>query len=287
VAGAARGILSIQSKVAYGHVGNSAAVFPLQRLGFEVWPVDTVHLSNHKAYPTCYGRSASAEEILALVQGIGERGAFARCRAVLSGYLGEVAHGEAVLGALARVRAARPDALYLCDPVMGDDARGLYVRPGIPELLRERALPLADIVTPNRFELGRLTDRPVGDLDSARAAAAHLRDQGPRIVVVTSLEPPGRPGEIAVLADTAESAWLVRTPRLDLEVHGGGDVFAALLLGHHLRCRDFATALTRAVSAMHALVEATFQAGMEELMLVESQDCFLAPPRLFAAERLR
>src|SRR5215469_18130860 len=144
-------IFSIQSSVAYGHVGNSAAVFPLQRLGFEVWPVDTVQFSNHTGYDTWRGRAWDAAAIGEVIRGIGERGVFAQCEAVLSGYLGEVALGEAVLDAVAAVKAANSAALYCCDPVIGDDHSGIFVRPGIAEFLRDHAVAAADILTPNRF----------------------------------------------------------------------------------------------------------------------------------------
>ncbi|HKW52725.1 MAG TPA: pyridoxal kinase, partial [Stellaceae bacterium] len=154
-------ILSIQSAVAYGHVGNSAAVFPLQRLGHEVWPVDTVQLSNHTGYREARGRAWDAETLAEVIHGIGERGAFRHCDAVLSGYLGGAALGEVVLEAVVQVKTANPVARYCCDPVIGDDHSGVFVRPGIVEFFRDRALPMADIITPNRFELSLLAGAPV------------------------------------------------------------------------------------------------------------------------------
>ena len=159
------GILSIQSAVAYGHVGNSAAVFPLQRLGFEVWPVNTVLFSNHTGYGAWRGRVVALDWVEEIIEGIAERGAIPRTRAVLSGYLGDPSLGEAVLRTVARVRAERPDMLYACDPVMGDEGRGFFVKPGIPEFFRDHAVPAADIVTPNQFELAWLAGRPVAGVD--------------------------------------------------------------------------------------------------------------------------
>ncbi len=173
-------VLSIQSAVAYGHVGNSAAVLPLQRLGFDVFPVPTVLLAHHPGQGRGWrGHKVEPERIEEILDGLAARGAFARCAAVLSGYLGDAAVGGLVLEALAAVRAARPDALYLCDPVIGDDASGVFVSAGIPEVMRERLLPAADILTPNRFELARLSGRPVENLTDAQAAAAALRARGP------------------------------------------------------------------------------------------------------------
>src|ERR1700712_5036052 len=163
-------ILSIQSWVAYGHVGNASAVFPLQRLGAEVWAINTVQFSNHTGYGDWTGQVFSGEQVRALVDGIERRGALLRCDAVLSGYLGDPAIGEAVLDAVARVRRANPAALYCCDPVIGDFDTGVYVRPGIEAMLRDRVLAQADLATPNQFELERLTGIECRTLEGAKQA---------------------------------------------------------------------------------------------------------------------
>lgn len=278
-------ILSIQSAVAYGHVGNSAAVFPLQRLGHEVWPVDTVQLSNHTGYAGSRGRAWDAETLAEVIRGIGERGAFARCDAVLSGYLGEAALGEVVLGAAAQVKAANPAAIYCCDPVIGDDHSGVFVRPGLVEFFRDRALPAADIVTPNRFELALLAGAAVAGVPDALAAAAALRRRGPRLVLATSLAGADA-DEIAMLAAGDDSAWLVATPRLPLVANGAGDLAAALFLGYWLRTRDDAAALGDAASAIYAVIEATWRSGEAELQVVAAQDALVSPPRRFTAQRV-
>ena len=156
-------ILSIQSHVAYGHVGNSAAVFPLQRIGVEVWPVHTVQFSNHPGYGAWRGRVFSAATIRLVVQGIEERGVLGECDGVISGYLGSADTGEAVVESVARVKGANPAARYCCDPVIGDVGQGVFVRRGIPEFIKERMLPIADVVTPNQFELDYLVGRPQRD----------------------------------------------------------------------------------------------------------------------------
>jgi len=279
------GILSIQSAVAYGHVGNSAAVFPLQRLGFEVWPVNTVLFSNHTGYGAWRGRVVPLDWVEEIIEGIAERGAIPHIRAVLSGYLGDPALGDAVLRAVARVRAVRPDALYACDPVMGDEVRGFFVRPGIPEFFRAYALPVADIVTPNQFELAWLAGHLIGSLEDALAAAAAVRSRGPRLVVCTSLQL-GDPDELAVLAQDAAGSWLCRTPNLPITLNGTGDAFTALFLGAWLRTGDVARTLEHAVAAMFALVEATHGTGSRELELVLAQDSLVAPARPFPAVRI-
>jgi pyridoxine kinase len=279
-------VLSIQSSVVYGHVGNAAATLPLQRMGFEVWPVNTVTLSNHPAHGGFRGRSAEAEELRTLIQGIGERGAFARCDAVLSGYLGEAANGPVVLEAVAAVKRANPGALYCCDPVMGEKDRGVYVRAGIPAFFRDHALAAADIVIPNLFELEFLSGRAAEDIPSARAAAQALLARGPRLVIVSGLR--GGNGSIAVLAATKENAWLAETPTLDVAAHGAGDAFAAMFLGHYLKRPNVSTALGRAISAQYALMQTTARAKSKgDLALIAAQDTILAPKTLFKAKRLR
>src|SRR6186713_2165449 len=178
-------ILSIQSHVAYGHVGNAAATFPLQRIGVEVWPVHTVQFSNHTGYGEWTGRVFEAALITELVRGIAERGALGQCDGVLSGYMGSADTGAAILDAVAQVRAANPRARYCCDPVIGDVERGIYVRPGIADFMRGFALPAADVATPNQFELELISGRTVATLQDARAAIAALQTVGPKTILVT------------------------------------------------------------------------------------------------------
>ncbi len=280
-------ILSIQSAVAYGHVGNSAAVFPLQRLGFEVWPVNTVLFSNHTGYGKWRGHVVAADAVAEVIQGIEERGAFPHCEAVLSGYMGDAALGAVTLDAVRRVKAANPQALYGCDPVIGDFGRGVFVRPGIAEFFRDHALPLADIATPNQFELEYLTGRAMTGLADIVAAATALRARGPRAVLVTSLRHPATSTEsIEMLAATAAGIWLVETPRLPLNANGAGDVVAALFLAHMLRTGSAETALGAAASAIFAILEATQRAGAEELQLIAAQDEIAVPRRRFTPRRI-
>jgi pyridoxine kinase len=281
-------ILSIQSQVAYGHVGNSAAVLPLQRLGFDVFPLNTVQLAHHPGYGAWRGHKLRPEQLHEILGGLEERGVLDRCAAVLSGYLGDPGMADVVSRAIQAVRGVRPDAPYMCDPVIGDDDPGVFVSAGVPEAIGARLVPLADIVVPNRFELAHLTGGPIRSLEDALAAAAELRARGPRLAVVTGLNLPERPGELAVLADAADQAWLVATPQLPLAIGGGtGDAFSALFLGHYLRAAEPRAGLERAVAAMFALVERTCAAGAEELELVAAQDAFVACSTPFRAERLR
>ncbi len=282
-------ILSIQSHVAYGHVGNSAAVFVLQRLGAEVWPLHTVQYSNHKGYGAWSGRDFSAAHIAELVQGLAARGVLARCDAVLSGYVGQASMGAAIVGALKEVRRARPDALYLCDPVMGDEDSGLYVAGDIPAFFRERALPLADIVAPNRFELELLSGWPIATLDDALGAARVLLAQGPKIVLLTSLRGEATSADdIEMLAVSEAAAWRVRTPALSLDPmpSGMGDTVAAIFLAKYLEQRDIPAALGHAAAAIFAVLSATQAAGTREMQLIAAQDALIKPARIFEVETL-
>ncbi|MCH6587886.1 MAG: pyridoxal kinase PdxY [Proteobacteria bacterium] len=286
-------ILSIQSHVAYGHVGNSAAVFPLQRLGFEVWPLHTLQFSNHAGYEGVAGRVFPAEHLREVVEGLAARGVLGACDGVLSGYLGGAEAGAAVLDAVDRVKAANPQALYACDPVMGDGGGnaggGLYVDPALPAWFREHALARADIITPNVFELETLTGATVASLEDAVAAAAQALALGPSVVLVTGLRHEATAAdEVELLAVTGEAAWRLCTPLLacDPQPNGAGDLLAALYLGHYLRTREPARALEAAAAATFAVLARTQAAGARELQLIAAQDEIVRPTRHFSAERI-
>jgi pyridoxine kinase len=275
-------VLSLQSRVAYGHVGNSAAVFTLQRLRIEAWALDTVAFSNHTGHGRWRGSAVAVATIAELFEGIAALGVLPRLDAVLSGYLGDAATGPLLLDIVARVRAANPRALFCCDPVIGDVDTGSYVTDGVAEFFRDRALAAADIATPNRFELEYLAGRPIATLAEAADAAARLRERGPGIVLVTSLETV--PDRITMLASSSEGAWQVETPRLPVMLNGCGDVSAALFLAHLLRGARLPEALALTASAMFALIGTTVRLGRYELALVAAQDELVSPSRHFPAK---
>lgn len=282
-------ILSVQSHVAYGYVGNRAAVFPLQRLGFDVWAVNTVQFSNHTGYGSWTGEIFSPEHISSVLSGIFERAPVETCDAVLSGYLGAAKLGETILSTVDRVRAARADALYACDPVMGDIGRGIFVQPEIPEFMKSRAVPVADIITPNQFELELLTGESPGDLAHAIEAANKARALGPKVVVVTSLRTSETPEDsIEMLAVSDEGAWRVRTPMLPLDIapNGAGDAVTALFLAHYLKTRSTPDSLAAMAAAIFEIVSATLEAGTRELQLIAAQDRFVAPQQPFRPEKV-
>jgi pyridoxine kinase len=281
--------VSIQSWVSSGHVGNAAAMFPLQRLGAEVVAVHTVQFSNHPGHGAFTGQAVPAPIIAALVEGLSAHGALAHCDAMLTGYLGDPALGNVVLDALAKLRAQNPAALWCCDPVMGDDGR-LYVRPGIPEFFAADALPHADIVTPNQFELGLLSNLPCSTQsetqDAALALRGRLRAGGPRIVFVTSLHTPTTPnGQLDMLLCCDNGVFALRTPLLPAKFSGAGDTLAALFLFHFLAGGDAVIAAERAASSMAGLLKQTFLAGSQELLTVAAQQEFVAPSLLVHANK--
>lgn len=278
-------VLSIQSHVAFGHVGNASAVFPMQRLGVEVWPIHTVQFSNHTGYGAWKGRVFDAPMIEELVDGIAERGVLPVCDGVLSGYMGSADIGNGILSAVGRVKEANAAALYCCDPVIGDVGRGIFVRPGIPEFMREHAVPAADIITPNQFELDFLSGRSSATLAEARAAVAAVRATGPRVVLVTSLHTEETPADaIDLLAADGEGTWRVRTPRLSLGINGAGDAIAALFFVHFLRSRSAARALGAAAASVYGLLKRTQEAGSREILTVAAQDEFVTPSHSFPVE---
>jgi pyridoxine kinase len=281
-------ILSIQSSVAYGHVGNSAAVFPMQRLGVEVWPVYTVHFSNHTGYGAWRGPLLAADDVREVITGVEEREAMPEIDAVLSGYQGGTQIGDVILDAVARVKAANPAAIYACDPIMGNAKSGCFVHPDIPVLLRERVVPKADLITPNQFELGFLTDTEPDDLESTLASVDAARAMGPSTVLVTSVLQPDRPADtIEMLAVHGDGAWTVRTEHLPIKCNGSGDVTAALFTTHLLQTGDPALALGRTASSVWDLVKRTLDSGRRELQLVQSQEEIAHPRMQFEVERVR
>jgi pyridoxine kinase len=280
-------LLSIHSHVAYGHVGNAAAVFVLQRMGVEVWPIHTLQFSNHPGYGQHRGRVFDGALVRELVAGIEARGVLGQCDGVLSGYLGTEEIGEAIFDTVGAVKRANPAARYCCDPVIGDLVRGVYVREGVAAFMRDRLVPLADVVTPNQFELEILSGRPSDTLAAARNAIDALHGRGPTAVLVTSLKTDDTPADcIDMIASEESGQFRLRTPRLALDANGAGDAVAALFFAHYLRSGQIVEALAQAGSAIFGILQQTANAGARELQLVAAQDEIVAPSRLFAPERL-
>jgi pyridoxine kinase len=280
-------VISIQSQVAFGHVGNSAAVFPLQMHGIDVIAVPTTLLSNRPGYPTVRGRVLEAQLVADLLLGIEERGAVDACQLILSGYLGSPEIAAVVADFVVRAKARNGALHYACDPVLGDRDRGLFVQANIPPLVRDRLCLLADIITPNHFEFEWLCGAEAKTIDQLIAQAEALIARGPSTVVVTSAELADTPdGQIDTLAVERSRAFRVRTPKLSISPNGSGDLFAALYVAACIRGADTPDALGHASSAIFAVLERTAARGTEEMRIIESGDLLVRPKRRFDAVSL-
>lgn len=288
------GILSVQSRVVFGHVGNSAAAFALERRGHEVWAVDTARLSNHPGHGAREGGAADAAEVAALIRGAERTAGFERCEAVLGGYLGRVATGAALLDAVGRIKRANPDSVFCLDPVMGDDAEGLYVAEDVAAFVAERLVPVADVLTPNLFELSRLAGHRPATLGETIDAAEKIRRQGVRAVVVTSVSggadrvgsnDSGQP-VVSNLVVAADGAWLATTPKLDRKAKGAGDLLAALFLSWHLSGAGWAAALGKATASVFGVLKATEPAALD-MALIAAQGELVAPTNAVNATKIR
>ncbi len=280
-------ILSISSRVSYGHVGHAASVFCLQRLGHEVWPVETTLLSNHLGYPAWGGRQLTTEEVAMVLDGLERFGVYPEVDVFATGFLGKAP--RLAVETLAKLRRGRPDMLYALDPVMGERKGGLYVPAETAALIKRELLPEADLTFPNIFELDYLSGSHVETLEDAIRGCEAIRAQGrPDLVVIaTGIERvDGHAQAIETMAVGPQGVFLATAQRHPLKAHGTGDCFAAFFLGHYLNSRhDLETSLGLAASAMAAVVEATGDA--RELALVAAQDAFANPPKKATLQRLR
>ena len=270
-----------------GYVGNSAAVFALQRMGHEVWPVHTLLFSNHPGHHDFGGRNLDSQLLSELVAGLSRRGVFESCEALLSGYLGLASTGAVVLEALALARHANPDVKFVLDPVIGDEETGVFVAADVVAFIRDELLGRADIVTPNELELRLLADVASEEQLSPLVAAERLRAKGPGVVLVTGID--NHDGVISSLLVGDEGAWRVDTPKLELRrrANGAGDFFSACFLGHLLICGDLVVALEQAVASVYAVLSYTVSIGLDELDLVRSQAHWMQPIQTFSARRIR
>ena len=273
-------VIAIQSQVVHGHVGNSAAVFPLQASGIEVAAVPTAILSNHPHYTSMRGGVLDAKFVRDLLVGVEERGLVETCKVLISGYLGSPAIAAAVIDFVRRAKARNPNLLYLCDPVMGDAGPGFYVDEDMRALFCEGLVPLADIITPNQFEMEHLAGRAPATVEGIVAAARGL---GPSTVAVTGVQLQDATSRIVQnLAIEPRAAWIVSTPRLSCRPSGTGDLFTALFAAALVQGLTTAAALGRAVSGVYGVLEETERRQSSEMTLIASAERMLRPHPLFA-----
>ncbi|MCO7505078.1 MULTISPECIES: pyridoxal kinase PdxY [unclassified Pseudomonas] len=282
-------LLAIQSHVVFGHAGNSAAVFPMQRVGVNVWPLNTVQFSNHTQYGQWTGEVLAPEQIPALVDGIATIGELGNCDAVLSGYLGSAAQGRAILTGVARIKAVNPNALYLCDPVMGHPEKGCIVPAEVSDFLLDEAVAVADVLCPNQLELDSFCGRRAESLEDCVAMARSLLARGPKAVLVKHLAYPGRKAEdFEMLLVTAEGSWHLQRPLLAFarQPVGVGDLTSGLFLARVLLGDSWVAAFEFTAAAVHEVLLETQACTSYELELVRAQDRIMHPRVRFEARRL-
>lgn len=285
-----KNILAIQSHVVFGHAGNSAAEFPMRRLGANVWPLNTVQFSNHTQYGKWTGSVMPASHLSDIVQGIADIGQLARCDAVLSGYLGSAEQGEHILSIVRQVKAANPQAKYFCDPVMGHPEKGCIVAPGVAEFHTRHAMPASDIIAPNLIELEILSGHAVNTVEEAVSTARELIDQGPEIVLVKHLARAAlQQDRFEMLLVTADEAWHIHRPLVDFgerQPVGVGDVTSGLLLVKLLQGATLREALEHVTAAVYDVMVMTKKMNEYELQLVAAQDGIAKPEHFFTAVKL-
>ncbi|MBH1932275.1 pyridoxal kinase PdxY [Serratia rubidaea] len=285
-----KNILSIQSHVVFGHAGNSAAEFPMRRMGVNVWPLNTVQFSNHTQYGRWTGCVMSASHLSEIARGIADIDQLQRCDAVLSGYIGSPEQGGHILDIVRQVKQANPDAWYFCDPVMGHPEKGCIVAPGVAEFLCQQALPCSDMVAPNVLELEQLSQREVASVEQAVDAARVLIARGPKVVLVKHLSRAGyRRDAFEMLLVTADEAWHISRPLVDFgsrQPVGVGDLTSGLLLVDLLQGKALDQALEHVTAAVYEVMLITKEMGEYELQVVAAQDYIVNPRCHFAAVKL-
>lgn len=279
------GILSIQSHVSYGHVGNAAAIFILQRMGFDVWPVHTVLFSNQPGYGDFGGAPVAPDIVSEIINGLEARTTFPRCQAIIGGYLGSRQCGHIMLDAVERIRAVNNSAIFYLDPVIGDRDEGAYVSDDIVKFYRDLGLCQADVIKANAYELELLSREKIVDVVSAvHAARSIMSTHGTGTIVVTSIPADGG-RSLVTIAVQKTKAWAVTTPALPTDQKGTGDAFMALLVGNNLTHPDhIETALALSVSSIWALIRETCNRGSDELLLVDAQQQITSPGTMYVAE---
>ncbi|KVE34112.1 pyridoxal kinase PdxY [Burkholderia sp. TSV86] len=280
-----KNVLSIQSHVIYGHAGNSAAVFPMQRLGVNVWPLNTVQLSNHMQYGHWAGSAIDAAKMEQLVDGIAAIGALKRCDAVLSGFLGSPAQARAAIDIVRTVKATNPNAWYFCDPAMGQTG-GIRPEPGVEELIVAELPELADGMAPNHSELQKLAGRRIETVPEAIEACRAIIRRGPKLILVKHLHDRNSPADrFNMLVVTETEAWIGQRPLYAFPRHpvGVGDLTSAVFVARRLRGDSVRAAFEHTLAAVHAVVKATYDARRYELELVAAQDEIARPSEWFGA----
>lgn len=284
-------ILSIQSHVVFGHAGNSAAEFPIRRLGVNVWPLNTVQFSNHTQYRQWTGTVMPASHLVEIADGISAIDELKNCHAVLSGYMGSPEQGNAIIEIVKKVKQANLNALYICDPVMGHPEKGCFVAPGVSEFLCNVALPISDMMSPNILELEELNNkRAINNVDEAIIACRDLCQKGPKAILVKHLSRAGiQKDRFEMLLVTHNEAWHIHRPLVDFGVRqpvGVGDMTSGLFIANILLGKSLVESLEHTTSAVYAVMLETLKRDQYELQLVAAQDQIAKPEQWFKATKL-
>ena len=257
-------VLSIQSSVIFGYVGNNIARPVLQTLGYDVWCVDTVNFSNHPGYGSFTGSVKEAHKIQEEINGLANLDILGECDAILSGYLGEVETAKTVSRTIELIKEQNETAIYLLDPVIGDDGQ-IYVKNGLIEAFKNELLPKADVILPNQSELGWLSGLKINDVSSLKTASKYLIECGAKTVVVTGIP------EIETLTNyvvTSDAFWAISTPKLNRKFSGTGDLFSSLFTGAFLQTKDLYNALNFATEGCSIVVRETQKKDSKELIVL-------------------
>ncbi len=262
-------VLSIQSHVVYGYVGNKASVFPLQCMGYDVCPINTVQFSNHTGYGQWGGDIFSADHILTIFDHMKKLKLLDRCKAVLSGYIGSAEIGSAIKKMVADLKSNQ-DTIYLCDPVMGDNKK-CYVKHEVQSFFKDSLS--ADIITPNLYEAEILSGVKITDIDSLKQAANALFVRGAKVVAITSVVFEDNNTKYYCYASDGHSEYLmpVKQYKFSTHVNGTGDLFSSVFLGVYLKGRDFKSALQVANYYLDEVLRNTQAANTRELQVLSSK----------------
>ena len=283
-----KGVLSIQSHVTYGHAGNSAAVFPMQRMGLEVWPIHTVHFSNHTQYKQGWtGKAVSGDALAEVFEGLEKIAVAGDIEAIVTGYLGDASHCDAIVKIVKAAKAANPNCLYLCDPVMGDPDKGCIVSDGVAESLVGTLMPMADILAPNQFELTRFTGLDVHSIEDGIAACRKAQSLGPKTVLAKNLH--GVKSDLfSMLLASGDDCYLAQRPRLTFEREpvGVGDMISATFLAGVVKGASAPEALAHCNAAVFGVLEETAASGEWELQIIKAQAQFETPKHQFEVTKL-
>ncbi len=261
-------ILSIQSHVTYGYVGNKAAVFPLQSMGYDVWPVNTVQFSNHTGYPSWTGDIYTGDSIKAIIQGLEKNNFLPECQAILSGYMGSADICNSVYDSVRKIKALNPKVIYLCDPVIGNNS--CFVKPEVLDFFKTQLH--ADIITPNQFEAETLSDLKIEDVASLRKAISYFHNKNIKTVVVTGNKLKEYPSDLVSAVSDGTHCYLVKNKEFSFKVppNGNGDLLSSLFLGQFLKSGSVSDSLAFAVHYLHLVLQNTLDKGTRELQVLST-----------------